>query len=62
MRRIKRAASNLAQRLKSWTPSAIQLVGMASFSVGWFLIAVPVGLILTGLLVMAVGWALDGER
>lgn len=61
MRRVRRAASNLAHQVKSWSPSVIQLIGLGTFSTGWFLIAVPVGLIVTGVLVTVVGWAMDGD-
>ena len=62
MKRLRRAPRAAVERLRSWTPSVIQLAGMGAFSFGWFLVATPVGFIVTGVLVMAVGWALDGSR
>ena len=60
MRRLRAVTSSIARRFAQWTPTGIQVLGMGSFAAGWFLIAIPAGLIITGLLVMAVGWALDG--
>ena len=60
MRRLKSVTTSIARKFARWTPTGIQVLGMGSFAAGFFLIAIPAGLIITGLLVMAVGWALDG--
>lgn len=45
--------------LPVWFPTVVQLVAVALFTVGMFLIALPAGFIAAGVLVGLAGWAID---
>lgn len=53
--------SLLGTKLKGWAPNFIQVAAMVAFCAGFFLIGIPVGLIVTGIVLGVVGWAVDSE-
>lgn len=57
-KRIISAASVLASK---GGPLAIQLAGIALVSAGFFILAVWLGLMVAGVSLLAIGWAMDGK-
>lgn len=56
---VKRLASLVGAKASAWTPNVLQFAALALLTAGFWVMALPAGLICAGVCVGLIGWAVD---
>ena len=56
---VKRSAALLRAKVTAWTPSVLQVAALALIAAGFWVLALPAGLIAAGVCVGIIGWAVE---
>lgn len=56
---VKRLASLVGAKASNWAPNVFQFAALALITAGFWVASLPAGLIVAGLCVGLIGWAVD---